>query len=421
MSNLVELKNRYTGQTAYIVGKGPSLQYITKEIFGVGPVIALNEAIIAIESLNLSNDIYSMQKDKNDLGQSVPLKKATLLVHSHESLYRLEDYRPRYVFDNIVDFDLKITDFSVLSSIGLAKLMGCVKVVLVSLDASVTGDIQECIPLEDGKFQIKSEHISTTDYPQHRKRIDNYLQKTGILADWIIPKPNMVTIITPTGDRPQAIALCSLWMSNQTLQPNQWIVVDDGRIPLIPNNKMDYIRRQPKEDDPNHTLLLNLNTAIPLIKGSKILIMEDDEYYSPRYIEKMVAALDKHEIAGIGCSKYYHLPSGGYMHHENLDHASLAQTGFRSSFLTEFQELLTGNTFLDFRVWKKVGDRGFIFDDGKEYLYAGIKGLPGRLGTGCGHNREIYRQHDTPQRDILKEWTQDGFPYYSEIIKGMKQ
>ena len=55
----------------YIVGRGESLQYLTREYFGEGVVIALNRAIIKVNELNLPNKIYLLQKDGNK-GGSLP-------------------------------------------------------------------------------------------------------------------------------------------------------------------------------------------------------------------------------------------------------------------------------------------------------------------------------------------------------------
>jgi hypothetical protein len=110
----------------------------------------------------------------------------------------------------------------------------------------------------------------------------------------------------------------------QTRKPDQWIVVDDGNIPHAPACACDYIRRQPQPDDPRHTMIINMKAAIPHITGDFVLIMEDDEYYAPRYIEEMAKRLQEFEIVGIGRSKYYHVPARRCLRHDNLGHASLA-------------------------------------------------------------------------------------------------
>ena len=59
-----------------------------------------------------------------------------------------------------------------------------------------------------------------------------------------------ITLITPTGDRPLAFALCQNWMRKQTVLPFQWVVVDDGKIPMKPYVPMEYVRRKPHPNDP---------------------------------------------------------------------------------------------------------------------------------------------------------------------------
>ena len=64
MNNIMtDFKDIYKGQAIWIVGKGPSLQYLTKEYIGSGPVITINEALIKMEELRLPNPIYAMMKD----------------------------------------------------------------------------------------------------------------------------------------------------------------------------------------------------------------------------------------------------------------------------------------------------------------------------------------------------------------------
>ena len=249
----------------------------------------------------------------------------------------------------------------------------------------------------------------------------------------------MQTAITLTGDRTLAFALCQKWMSCQTLQPDQWIVVDDGKVPCEwidqsstkPTGRIEYVRREPRPEDPKPTLHINFWTALSLIKGEKILIIVYDEYYAPSYIEEMSRQLDQHEIVGIMKNKYYNMTSCGYCTNDNTRRTSLAETAFRSSFLPEFKEFVKNGisglasvspivrTWLDVLVWKKVNDttRGFLFVDTEKPLYLGIKGLPGRPGL-VGHAGYPYRNFDTSDRKVLKEWIPEHYQIYLDILDG---
>lgn len=228
-----------------------------------------------------------------------------------------------------------------------------------------------------------------------------------------------ITAITPTGDRPLAFGLCQIWMASQTRKPDQWLVIDDGIQPLEQLTPMEYIRREPQPGEPKPTLTANLRTALPFIKGDQILIIEDDEYYAPGYAEMLAGALNTYLVAGISRSKYYHLPSGRYQQIGNATHASLAQTGFQSAFLPDFAALLNGDSYLDLRIWRKAGPRGFLWTDGPGgSLYTGIKGLPGRAGIGLGHSTRMYTRIDTQDRATLRRWAPGGAQFYMDILRG---
>lgn len=195
-------RNLYKGEIMWIVGKGPSLQYLTKKDIGEGPIIAINESIIKIEGLDLPNPVFSMQKDGGNrkshsrhrslvpdcdytpncgdkCGDMIrPKRGATLLVHKHESLYCFPDYFPRYVFD-WKELGLPKNRFSQILAIKIGLLMGCVKFHFVSFDVHINGCLDIYVP-NVGVIGINR------GYAGHVWKIKPYL--TELEYKWITPK-----------------------------------------------------------------------------------------------------------------------------------------------------------------------------------------------------------------------------------------
>lgn len=237
----------------------------------------------------------------------------------------------------------------------------------------------------------------------------------------------MVTCITPTGDRFLALDLCRKWIFNQTMHPDLHVIVDDGKVPSFIGNLKPYemyVRREPKLSDPKHTLVVNVDFAMKYLKEGKVFFIEDDEYYSPDYISIMSKQLDMFDFVGIGCSKYYHLPTGGWQQHLNMDHASLAQTCFNMSYVDLVSKCVSkgmSQNWLDDNIWREVRKsksiKSCIFKD-EVSLYCGMKGLPGRAGIGIGHNLKVYKNHDSQDRVKLKEWVLKDYTTYISLLKG---
>lgn len=202
-NRMIDLKDLYKGQTVWIIGKGPSLQYLTKEDIGLGPVITINQAILKVEEIGLPNPVYSMQKDGGDRKQVYipyklnppecnytsscgdkcgsmrrPKQGATLLVHKHESLYCFSDYSPRYVFD-WTELGLKCNRFSQVVAIKIGILMGCEKFYFVSFDAHVNGCLYSFTP----DVGIAGEF---SPFKSHVWKVKRHLK--GINHEWITPK-----------------------------------------------------------------------------------------------------------------------------------------------------------------------------------------------------------------------------------------
>jgi len=192
-------------------------------------------------------------------------------------------------------------------------------------------------------------------------------------------------ILTPTGDRPEAFALCRRYVQRQTVPPTQWLVVDDGHEPIPPELRDGafIIRREPQPDE-GHTLRLNLLDCLRFVTCQRVLIVEDDDWYPPDYAERVLPWLDKFDMAGFGKDVQYHLPTKGYRTVANRKHASLHQTAMTAKALPTLREVCrdSGTGFqVDMRLWERFAGLKHIEPQRQA---VGIKGMPGRPGETRG-------------------------------------
>jgi hypothetical protein len=199
------------------------------------------------------------------------------------------------------------------------------------------------------------------------------------------------TIITPTGDRPLPFELCCKYILRQTVQPTEWIVVDDGDVPTtIPNFPwIKHIIREKIKGEPKHSLRPQMIEALHHVTTDRVLIIEDDDWYSPKHCETLLNTLKTFDLTGqINCV-YYHIPCKCYFLCKNKDRASWCQTGFHSSLIPRILEVcnLLYDPFIDLHVWRMGNVNKGIVDPSILPLCIGMKGLPGRQGTTMGWTR----------------------------------
>lgn len=204
-----------------------------------------------------------------------------------------------------------------------------------------------------------------------------------------------ITVITPTGDRPAGLRLLTHWMSRQTRQPDQWIIVDDGQEPLNFVDELPpyatYVRRERQDTDYPHTLANQLLHALPLVEHDKIVIMEDDDWYRQDYLAFMYGALDTADLVGCNTIHYYHYTARAWKKGKPLLHTSLAQSGLRARALPHLAKicasqtpLVRSNGLVDRFLWHTYPGPSSLISE-HEIINVGLKGTPGRPGIAEGH------------------------------------
>lgn len=149
------VRNIHLGQTAWIVGKGPSLLALRTGDFGDGPVIAMNAAIMKVQALRLPNPLYAMQKDgcahQPCVCEPQNGKPALVRLEASTTLFlQRPDYSEKCfpMHENAIymqpETELKLPKpaMSIRMCAAIARFMGCSKIVFLCCDSLVNGDIR---------------------------------------------------------------------------------------------------------------------------------------------------------------------------------------------------------------------------------------------------------------------------------------
>lgn len=234
-----------------------------------------------------------------------------------------------------------------------------------------------------------------------------------------------IALLTATGDREIAFGLCVKWMLEQTYEGDiHWIIVDDGftkatekildKTQFDKRFRVQAIKRiQEKDEAGARSMAQNILIGSAMVKENLIIVIEDDDWYSPQYLKDMINRLQKYDAVGTIWQNYYFLPDKTYRTYKNRGSA-LCSTGFqrvllpylRESAHRSYKKNLKG---LDAYFWQEVeASKKYkiqIFDN-KKHLMIGMKGLPGREGIGIGHHRRRHSRwlNDDSEASVLRDW-----------------
>lgn len=222
---------------------------------------------------------------------------------------------------------------------------------------------------------------------------------------------NYLTAVTPTGDRPEALALLERWIERAVLPSHfEWIIVDDGVDPIKrPSRPHRYIRREPT---PGISLASNLLAGLAAATYGGVVVLEDDDWYSRGWLQWCALALEDAELVGEGHAAYYHVGMRRWVRHTNRQWACLSATAFRGRARALLEEILAEaiGPFVDVSLWQEWrGSRLLTVPQTPGVV--GIKGMPGRRGIGSGHRGGC--RHDDHGLRKLREWTGDDAMVYA--------
>lgn len=184
-------KNIYKDRCAYIVGKGLSLDNISKGCFqdSYCPIFCINDSIHAIEKLNnITNDLYITQLDSN-LNEKCRPKRAKMFhgpLCSH--LYQEGVYK--YEVDPF-SFGLDERHISAQYAIMIARYMGCTQLELFCFDSCVNKNTQyaKCIG-----YPSDNEQGSSIRFLSHKAMILSVVKEMPLT--WVTPRADGTVLRT---------------------------------------------------------------------------------------------------------------------------------------------------------------------------------------------------------------------------------
>lgn len=240
----------------------------------------------------------------------------------------------------------------------------------------------------------------------------------------------MIALITPTGLRPQQIELCAHFMGRQTFQGKVvWIIVDDGNpvsIDFIQDNfrenwEIFKVFPYPTWSPGFCTQSRNISAGIEALlvnysisEIEAIFIIEDDDYYSPQYLETVFGYLQGYDAAGECCTVYYNVANRQVFTHPNSLHASLFQTAFSPKVLKVF--IKSYDSFIDLKFWGNLS--GYKTNLVNSTYSIGIKGIPGRGGIGAGHRFCPGSPQDL-NFSRLQEYLKEDYIFYTKFSEDL--
>lgn len=228
-----------------------------------------------------------------------------------------------------------------------------------------------------------------------------------------------LTVLTPTGERPEAFALCQRMMQRQTYKgPVKWIVVDDGRKPVNVrikrrNWRVEVIRPEPQWTLGANTQGRNLRAGIDAITADAVLtVVEDDDSYAPQWLQWVADHAGDAELIGEGTAVYYNVRRRRWRQLGNTEHASLRCTAMRGAAIDTFREVLAmPYRYYDLRLWARHEDRKVF----PRRLTVGIKEMPGRPGIALGHDGRGNNDADgTKLRELIGDDADWYLPFYNK-------
>jgi len=230
-----------------------------------------------------------------------------------------------------------------------------------------------------------------------------------------------IAAITASRDRQDKLSLVIDCINNQTLKPDIWVIVDDSK-DALPADFFDKLVIPHKYIHQNQTLPSSTawNTALALdnVRSEIYVMIDDDDYYPPTYLENAISffSSDTDELIGNKRWPDYRLADPSYR-------VRLTGTTAQDRGLAEWRQTLIKGEKLKYQIYSlfrqhpterfqdcllrdtlmTTDDQYHLYDFGEEHSSIGLKGYGDGKGVIDAHKSSDGFTPD-PGYAILRKW-----------------
>ena len=211
-------------------------------------------------------------------------------------------------------------------------------------------------------------------------------------------------IIPDRGDRPEFLKNCYRMLNAQTVKPD--IIATVNYAPL--SNEVDITQRY-------RTGYSQFNNS----DFDVIFFIENDDWYSPLYIETMLAEWQRAgnpDLCGINISTYYHIGINKYFHMTHSIRACAMNTMIKPNLNINW--CADNDPYLDLHLWLKNDHLSKHLFSPEKKISLGIKHGIG-LGGGHHHNTRMERYviDDNGKQYLQTVLDLKSFYFYTSIFQ----
>lgn len=212
-------------------------------------------------------------------------------------------------------------------------------------------------------------------------------------------------IIPDRGDRPKFLENSLRMLDAQTLQPHKKIIVDfpatDSECDITKRYKFGYEKMSAEDVD-------------------IIALWENDDWYSPDYLETMVnkwIEVGRPDILGTDYTIYYHIKLFAMHSMFHVERSSAMSTLIKPRL--QFNWCADNEPYTDMHLWQYI--KGVVFRPSK-HICLGIKHGVGLCG-GYSHTTKLHRytQTDTNKNFLRETLDKESFDFYSNYFNQENQ